>query len=330
MITSVDVCILKTAAHIDSRFVVYALSVERYLVWLGGISRGGTRDRVSRSMLGATRVWSPLLTEQRTIAAFLDRETAKIDLLVAKKERLIELLKERRTALISHAVTKGLDADVPMKDSGVEWLGEIPAHWEVKRLKRVFDLVNGSTPRSNEQEYWNGEVTWLTPENLGRLQGTVVHQSARSITTSGLESCGTNLVPAGSLVLSTRAPIGHMAIAGVDLCTNQGCRSLVFREGLRPLYYFYELLAARAELESLGRGSTFKELSREELGVLAIAERPLPEQRAIAGFLDRETAKIDDLVAKVGEAIDRLKEFRTALISAAVTGKIDVREAVPN
>lgn len=144
MITSVDVCILKLREDFDSRFVVYFLSCDLYLSWMQALCRGGTRDRVSRSMLGVIEFLVPTLPEQHAIAAFLDRETARLDALIAKKEQLIELLGEKRAALISQAVTRGLDPAASMKDSGVPWLGQIPAHWEVKRLKFVADVRTGT------------------------------------------------------------------------------------------------------------------------------------------------------------------------------------------
>jgi hypothetical protein len=131
------------------------------------------------------------------------------------------------------------------KDSGAEWLGEIPAHWSVKRLKRVFRVVNGSTPASGEPGYWDGDIPWVTPEDLGELTGTTIVATRRNITDTGYHSCGTTLVPAGSLVLSTSAPIGHLATAGVDLCTNQGCRSLVFRTPASREYFGADTKAAQ-------------------------------------------------------------------------------------
>jgi type I restriction enzyme S subunit len=135
MITSVDVCILKPKEGVDKQFVVYFLSSNEYLGHLNSSSRGGTRQRVSRSDLGDVAFALPDIQEQRAIAAFLDHETARIDRLIEKQQRLIELLREKRQAVISHAVTKGLDPNVPMKDSGVEWLGQVPEHWEVSQLK---------------------------------------------------------------------------------------------------------------------------------------------------------------------------------------------------
>ncbi len=205
------------------------------------------------------------------------------------------------------------------KGSGVEWLGEIPAHWDRTRLKRVFSVVNGSTPQSGVPEYWDGEIPWVTPEDLGDLDTSEIQSTRRLISHEGYRSCGTSLVPAGSLLLSTRAPIGHLAIAGLDVCTNQGCRSLVFcRESVRK-FFFFQLVAARPELESWGQGSTFRELAKDKLEEVFIAEPPDDEQRAIVAFLDRETARIDALVAKKERLIELLQEKRTALITRAVT-----------
>jgi type I restriction enzyme S subunit len=209
------------------------------------------------------------------------------------------------------------------KDSGVAWLGEIPAHWEIKRLKRVFRVVNGSTPASGEPTFWDGEIPWVTPEDLGELLSPTIAETRRNITAAGYRSCGTTIVPAGSLVLSTRAPIGHLAIAGMDLCSNQGCRSLVLRDAASRKFFFYKLLAARPELESLGQGSTFRELAKGTLENIGLASPPEPEQRVIAAFLDRETARIDALVAKKVRLIELLQEKRTALITRAVTKGLD-------
>lgn len=209
------------------------------------------------------------------------------------------------------------------RDSGVEWLGEIPAHWEVKRLKRICTIVNGGTPKTSERRYWNGSIVWITPDDLGGATEMTVRESSRTVTSAGLESCGAQMVPAGSLVLSIRAPIGHLAVAGTDLCTNQGCRSLVFRNPESSRYTFYQLAAARGMLQSLGVGSTFRELSSVNLGTLSISAPPSSEQCVIADFLDRETVKIDAVIGKQREMIDLLQEQRTAIINHVVTKGLD-------
>jgi len=205
------------------------------------------------------------------------------------------------------------------KDPGNEWLGEIPEHWNIKALKRIFIIISGSTPKSSEPAYWDGDILWATPDDLGKLDGDTLLTTSRLITEAGYKSCGTSLASGGSLILSTRAPIGHIGIAGTPLCTNQGCRSLVFRKNDDTRYYYYLLLASHSELESWGQGSTFKELSRTKLEAIYFVSPPVIEQRAIASFLDRETARIDSLVEKKERQIELLQEKRSALISHVVT-----------
>jgi len=214
------------------------------------------------------------------------------------------------------------------KDSGIEWLGEVPEHWGVRKLKYIFQVVNGSIPKSGVTEYWDGDIFWVTPDDLGKLQCNVILTTGRKITRAGYLSCGTTLVPIGSLVLSTRAPIGYLAISGVELCTNQGCKCLVLRNSDHIQFFYYLLFGARLELELWGEGTTFQELAKGKLETIYFPVPPLSEQQAIAQFLDQETTKIDTLVAKTQTSIKKLKEYRTALISAVVTGKIDIREAV--
>ncbi len=205
------------------------------------------------------------------------------------------------------------------RPSGLPWLGDVPAYWEVKQVKRIFIVTNGSTPNTSIVDFWDGDIVWITPEDLGQLQSNTIYGSARRITRDGYQSCGTILVPPGSLVLSTRAPIGHMAIAGVELCTNQGCRCLVFRRNGNSRFFYYQFLPVRPELESYGRGSTFKELGKSELEAVRIVCPPLPEQQAIITFLDHQTSHLDALIAKNQRLIELLQEKRAALISQAVT-----------
>jgi type I restriction enzyme S subunit len=268
----------------------------------------------------------PPIEEQRAIADFLDEKTAAIDDLIADKLRMIELLREERQVAIRTAVLRGVRSGVPVKDSGARWIGEVPAHWDVLHLRRVFRVINGGTPASSVEGYWSGDIAWLTPEDLGRLDGSVVRGTSRTLTLDGYQSCGATLVPAGSIVLSTRAPIGHVAIAGIPLCTNQGCRSRVSRGGDSSRYLYYLLLAAREELASRGQGSTFLELSAESLSAVLLCRPPLTEQHAIAEHIGRRTAQIDDVIAETHQALSLLREYRRSLISEAVTGKLPIRE----
>ena len=207
--------------------------------------------------------------------------------------------------------------------------GYLPMHWGISQLRRTFDIVNGGTPASGDERYWGGETDWLTPDDLGRNRGMWIGGGRRKITRDGVQNSSAQVSPKGSIVLSTRAPIGHLAITSVPAATNQGCRTLVPATTVNGCFAYYSLLASRSVLQSLGKGSTFMELTPTDLGSHQIPLPPQPEQHAIAAFLDHETAKVDDLIAKKYLLIDRLAEYRSALITRTVTRGLppDVAEA---
>ncbi|MDW2331509.1 restriction endonuclease subunit S [Vibrio sp. 1069] len=176
------------------------------------------------------------------------------------------------------------------KESGIDWIGVIPVSWSCLPIKRSFEVVNGSTPRSGEKLYWDGDITWVTPADLSKVNESI-STSSKTITNEGLSSCGTSLVPKGSLILSTRAPIGTIAIASKELCTNQGCKSLIKTTSVENKYVYYVLSISGKQLNNLGRGTTFLELSTDELANYRVPNPSIQEQQKIANFLDHETAK---------------------------------------
>jgi type I restriction enzyme S subunit len=268
----------------------------------------------------------PELSEQKFIADFLDRETAKIDALVKKKERLIELLQEKRTALITHAVTKGLDPNVPMRDSGIEWLGQIPAHWEVKRLCFLGKAIIGLTFSPADIADQDSGTLVLRASNVSNkriiLKDTVFVSCAipeRLITRAGdILICSRS----GSRALIGKCAMIHEESAGLTF----GVFMTIFRSP-NNIYLFYVFNSRLFAYQSSAfLTSTINQLTIANLNNFKVP-LPLPrEQQDIADFLDREMAKIDALIAKIEKAIKLLKEYRTALISAAVTGKIDIRD----
>lgn len=209
------------------------------------------------------------------------------------------------------------------KDSGVEWLGQVPEHWEVRAVKSLARIANGSTPKSEVADYWDGDIAWATPEDIGKVTSITIEDTRRHITQAGYQSCGTEIVPANSIILTTRAPIGNIAIAEKEMCTNQGCKSLVPFPTTASKYLYFQLLAFSDLLQSRGRGSTFLELSTSDLSSFPALLPPLGEQRAIAAFLDRETARLDTLIGKQARLIELSLEKRRALISHAVTRGLD-------
>ena len=270
----------------------------------------------------------PALREQIAIASFLDHETAKIDALIEKKERLIELLQEKLTALITQAVTKGLDQTVPMKDSGVEWLGKIPAHWEVSFLRRRAKRIQtGTTPPTGEIRYYeNGIIPWYGPGSFA--EDLLLQEPIKFISESALDDGVVRVFEAHSaLIVTIGATIGKVAFMEHAGSSNQQITVVTFDVyQVFPKYGAYQLKRLELVLRGRAPNTTLPIIDQEEVGSLPFVTPLFSEQEAIVEFIDRETAKIDVLVAKIHEAINRLKEYRIALISAAVTGKIDVRD----
>ena len=190
----------------------------------------------------------------------------------------------------------------------------------------AFDVFNGATPASGDERYWDGEIPWVTPADLGSNQGATISGGSRSITQLGYESCGTQLVPPGSLILSIRAPIGHVAIADRPMSFNQGCRGLRPRSITDSRFGYWAVLARRADLEAAGQGSTFMELGRLHLRAKTIPLPDLATQKRIAAFLDCETAQIDALIEKKERLVEVLREREEALRDQLL--KISTDEAV--
>jgi type I restriction enzyme, S subunit len=200
------------------------------------------------------------------------------------------------------------------------WAEFAGSKYRLLPLKRLFRIVNGATPSSGEESYWDGRIPWATPEDLGKLVGPMLSSTRRTITDEGFRSCGTTLMPPGSIVLSTRAPIGHVALAETDLCTNQGCKGLIPGSSVYSRFFYYVVLAAKPELQSRGKGTTFVELSFDALGSFPVPVPKIGEQRTIADFLDRETARIDQGIDRTKRLDSLVDEHRDELIETWIRG----------
>ena len=283
---------------------------------------GGTKVQLSLADVTSLPMVVPPIDEQTALVEFLDRETAKIDALVAEQEKLIALLQEKRQAVISHAVTKGLDPNVPMKDSGVEWLGEVPGHWEVRQLKHLARLTTGMTPPTDEHEnYEENGFPWVRPEDID--ESGAITKASKFLSEKGKALA--RLIPAGASLICCIGTIGKVGIVDENVSTNQQITAATFLGDHR--YFYFTTCAARVELENSATGNVLKILNTERLGETKYPSPPLTEQTTIAIYLDSETAKLDTLMYEARTAIILLQERRTALISAAVTGQIDVRGA---
>ena len=206
-----------------------------------------------------------------------------------------------------------------MKNSGIEWIGEIPLGWEISPLKYNYTIIAGATPNSTCQEYWDGNITWITPADY-KTPDVYVCDSSRKITKRGLVSCSTSILPVGSIVFSKRAPIGSVAITRRELCTNQGCIGLVAKNRLVNNKYFYYVLSIYPEVFDLyGSGTTFKEISAKTFASIQFPFPHVSIQDRIATFLDSKCSEIDAISADIRKEIEILEQYKRSVITEAVT-----------
>ncbi|MDV1192790.1 restriction endonuclease subunit S, partial [Raoultella planticola] len=248
---------------------------------------------------------------------------------IEKKTRFIELLKEKRQALITHAVTKGLDRNAKMKDSGIEWIGQVPEHWEATKLKHVAAFSGGGTPSKENPDYWNGCIPWVSPKDM---KHEVITDSIDHITTKGLENSATKLIDSGAVLLVARSGILRhtipVGINNVPVSLNQDMKALSLDETrVRPRFILRWVQGLNRSLLGIWakEGATVESLEHEYVANTRLPLPDLKEQDAILATLDLETARIDALISKSEQSIILLKERRAAFITAAVTGQIDLR-----
>lgn len=273
----------------------------------------------------------PSYEEQTQIATFLDHETAKIDTLIDKQQQLIELLKEKRQAVISHAVTKGLDPDVPMKDSGVEWLGEVPEHWTIKKSKYFFDFVTSGS-RGWADYYSDDGPIFFRIANLTRESIDPKLISIQRVTVPHGSEGVRSKIQKNDILISITADLGSVCVADnsiYDGYVSQHislCRPNELVKSSRWLAYCIISDSTKEQLLGVGYGGTKIQLSLEDIKEFILCFPPLDEQEFIASYLDKELLNFEKLDDIAQQQIELLQERRTALISAAVTGKIDVRD----
>lgn len=288
----------------------------------------GGQKRVPESFIKDFRAGLPSLDEQQTIARFLDFKTAQIDALIAKKQALLDKLAEKRTALISHAVTKGLDPSVSMRDSGVAWLGDIPAHWDAKRLKFVVSTFGGGTPNTGNPDYWNGDIPWVSPKDM---KCDFIEATEDYLTEIGVVESATKIVPIDSVLIVVRSGILRHTIPvarnTVEVSLNQDMKALVASERLRPGFIHWFISGLQGGLLPIWskQGCTVESIEMDYMTNTVIPLPPVDEQDLILECISKITASVDAQAARVTAVISSLTEYRSSLITHAVTGKIDVR-----
>ena len=323
---STELLVFKSTGF-DRRLLLYLLLTDGFIKTVDSSTYGAKMPRANWDFIGSCIVPVPPLEEQKQIAAFLDKETTKIDALVDKQEQLITLLREKRQAIISHAVTRGLNPNVKMKESEIEWLGEVPEHWEVSLLKWRYQVTLGKMLKSKQTSPNETEEFYLRAANI-QWRGVDTTDVKRMWFTEA-EKKKLKLYR-DDLLVSEGGDVGRSSLWNEEIedCYIQNSINRIrARENAdtRFLYYWMYFIKHVGYIDMICNKATIAHFTVEKVGATPCVYPPLEEQKQIIAFLDKETTKIDTLIEKCETAIELLKERRTALISAAVTGKIDVR-----
>ncbi|WGE29491.1 restriction endonuclease subunit S [Edwardsiella tarda] len=317
----------------NSRFYAYLLDCKELRSQVRHAVKGVKVFSITQAILRNLSIWLPSKDEQAQIATFLDHETAKIDNLIEKQQQLIELLKEKRQAVISHAVTKGLNPDVPMKDSGVEWLGKVPEHWTIAQLK--FNTIEMQTgpfgSQLHAEDYVVDGIPLINPAHMNA--GMIIPDPKITVDEATQERLGRHKLSEGEIIFSRRGELGRCAVVKKNnegwLCGTGSLKAKLTKKIIPD--YAYTLISSEgvvSELTLESKGSTMANLNTETLGRIRLPVPPISEQEAILDYIKIISDKYDYLIRSADTAIRLMQERRTALISAAVTGKIDVRDWV--
>lgn len=335
IITCVDNVIYRPISDIFSRrFMMYQLNSEPFWFNASGLSSGATMKRISRSKLGNIKVIVPPLKEQEVIAAYLDDVTGKVDALIAEKQTQVEDLRAYRNSIITETVTRGLNPDAPLRHSGIDWLGDIPQHWEMSALKYLTSKIgSGITPRGGSEVYLDKGVLFIRSQNV--YPDGLHLDDPKYISESIDESMSNTRVYTGDILLNiTGASIGRCCIYTMTESANVNQHVCIIRPLCNLiknqfLSYILNSKIGQDQIALFQTGGNREGLNFEQLKNFAIPLPPRSEQQAIAEFLDDKTEKIDALIDELNKQLDELAEYRQAVITEAVTGKVDVRDYRP-
>ena len=311
----------------DVRYYNYIFQTKEFQSKLKGYGNGimEIRMRIQMSKLNTVELPIPDATTQTRIADFLNDKCGKIDRYIEKQQQTIDKLKEYKQAVITEAVTKGLNPDVPMKDSGIEWIGMIPEHWDVPEIKYLVRIASGGTPDRNHPEYWNGNIPWI---KTGELQNDIITNAEEYITEEGLNNSSAQVFNINTILVAmygqgkTR---GMTALLKTPASTNQACAGLTVTNSNVQIEYLWQcLIGAYDAIRSEAAGSGQPNLSATLIGNFHIALPPIEEQGLIVEYIKDRTVEIKSTIHKAEKLLEKLTEYKKSLIYEAVTGKMEV------
>ena len=307
-ICSTGFCVLRAG---ESIFPEYLFAFVRYQLFVDALSdlvQGALYPAVNDGQVLAQHIPLPPLPEQQRIAAILKEQMGAVE-----KARMAAQERLRAIKALPAAFLRQIFPDPGQP---------LPEGWRWAKLGEVCEVIGGSTPDTGNSAYWNGDIAWVTPTDLGKFTDITILATSRQITLSGLQNCGTQMLPVGTVIMSSRAPIGHLAIAGVSLCTNQGCKSFVPGMGVDSVFLYWAIKRAVPDIQALGSGATFAEVSKSILYQFEIPLPTLPEQQRIAAILREQLAAIEQARIAAEAELKAINTLPAALLRRAFNGEL--------
>lgn len=304
----------------DYKYFAYLLLTDNWRQQVRSCVSGIKVYSVNQKILKQTSVLFPPLPEQEAIATYLDEKCGEIDSLISLQEEMISELQAYKQSVITEAVTKGLDLNVPMKDSGVEWIGQIPSNWGKDKIFRIFFIIgSGTTPKATDERIFDGNINWI---QSGDINGGIMIECKNKISEIVLSQYSTLKIYKAPFIIVAMygASVGNISISNIDGCVNQAC--CVMSDSRQCFsYLFYAIKAAKDYLIYRAEGGGQPNISQDKIKNLWLPLPPLSEQQAIASYLDEKTSQIDSLIALKQEKITELKDYKKSIIYEYVTGK---------
>ena len=310
----------------DQGFLYWTFVSDQLGAFNNSRSTGSTIQHLYQNVFEDMPLLLPPLSEQRIIASYLDNKISQIDAIIGEKEKMVEDLQNYRKSLISETVTRGLNPDVPMKDSGIEWIGKIPEHWQTLKTSYLFDEIgSGTTPNTNDESFYNDDgINWL---QTGDLNDGYIEKTSKHISNLAFENhSALHIYPIGSLVIAMYgATIGKVGILNIETTTNQACCVLAKPKNILVKYVYYAYIASKQSLVNLGYGGGQPNISQSLIRSHKLPVPPEKEQQTIIAFLDIRVNKIQESISELQSQIEDLKSYKSSVITEAVTGKVDLR-----